>query len=148
MLPTIMNDDVLPSRIEVGSREEMVRMGFSFGGVLTDRPQLTAVTLPPGWRKRLNIHPPWIEILDQSLRPRVYVFTFRSGPWMNVCTCFEIRKSWDYESGAFKSVVFRGATSAYKPQACEAASYTECVDWLNEHYPLWRDPCAYWDDPQ
>lgn len=160
----MVHSDVLPRECP---REQLEALGFQFGDPVDDL--FVAVTMPHGWKKVPTEHQMHSDLVDDKGRKRggifykaafydrradmrlVHRFTAdsepvggwqegydREGPWVGV-----VRDQgaviWQTEpSSATEEVPKWELTRRLRLYADE---------WLAEHYPDWKDPLAYWDEP-
>ena len=64
----------LPSRLNGGSDDDFIALGFAFGEPHARDPLFRPATLPEGWRREGSGHAMWSYILDEKGRQRVSIF--------------------------------------------------------------------------
>jgi hypothetical protein len=141
-----------------GAREVLERCGFKLHDAIDDL--FVSVTFAPGWELRPTDNSLWTNLVDEKGRHRGMVFwapyEHRASIFLDcryrcqlrwargvpelgdvLCAVSDCDGSVLYNAGSFPS-------SERDP--LERASAL-CEKWLDEHFPNWRDPAAYWDEP-
>ena len=138
-------------------KEYFEKVGFEFKD--SENPNFYEATLPSGWRIKRLAPTGWVWIYDQKGRTRGnYYFdpnntTIPGDARLN--TRYHIFSHYriPYEKHPF-FVVEDGLAPIDKP-LCIAGSNTKdtaeasklkAEEYLNTHYPDWKDPSAYWDN--
>ena len=67
-----VNSEVLPKRINMGTREQLEEMGIVFGKDVDDL--FVYVTLPEGWKKVATDHSMWSRLVDDKGQERASIF--------------------------------------------------------------------------
>lgn len=161
---TFVANSTLPIEILCSSRRALELMGIAFGENADDL--FVNVTLPEGWTKRKTDHSMWSEVLDNLGRPRIAVFYkaafYDRKAHMQLIprytysaynACNEKGDSVDRDAVTHFKVVLRDAGQEIKvfgiwEKSDYESSYrieAEAMSWLNENYPEWQNPMAYWD---
>lgn len=160
-----VNSTTLPTKIMTENGKEILeKFGIIFGEVVEDDPMFQHVELPEGWTREGTGHNMHSNVLDERGRKRIGVFykaAFydRSAHlWVNG----RYSSTYDYERSE-KDKVYVGIVTDCDNTIWEADpmpgikedgeenwdAYRECQvvakAWLNEHYPDWNDPAAYWE---
>jgi len=154
-----VNNSILPT----GSGERKKRnekilktVGIKLLGVVESNLIFQRVLLPMGWQRIAHGHGSYSCIIDEKSRKRVeivYLDTEHNQKvYMSLCRRF--RRSFDYDRFCDTNVGVTNVTdngkvihttdptvSANGSEGANAAASA----WLDEHYPQWRDPSAYWD---
>jgi hypothetical protein len=161
-----VRSEVLPKQINLGTREQFEKMGIIFGEDADDL--FVEVVLPPGWKKVATDHDMWSHLVDDKGRDRAAIF-FKAAFYDRYAHLSIERRfsyssvptdGWDeYVYGVSKKcgvvtdcgkVIFKTEdldpeTFPGKRYEMDDALYFPCKKWLEEHYPDWEDPLAYWD---
>lgn len=145
-------------------RKELEELGFVFGEAADDI--FTYVQFPEGWTKSPTDHSMWSDLVDDKGRRRGGIFYkaafYDRSAHMNLDS--RIRYSRDYDNDeVFQYKVYRDGeviheTEAVQPEgwtsgnryndaywAAEDKASKEVNTWLEENYPDWENPMAYWD---
>lgn len=148
-----------------GARTALEAAGVKFGEVVENDPLFTYVELPEGWHKSGMSDSRGSELRDARGNVRATIF-YKAAYYdrhasLSICIRYRIHQDYDYEDEhqAIRAVVRRGdkvvhATAVryygdrYDSTYFRASdqAFAEAESWLDEHYPNWRDPSAYWDD--
>ena len=170
---SLVKDDTLPVNMEPkGAKQFLEKAGFRFMGVATFHlPLFQRIQLPFGWKKEPTSHPWLTMLLDGQNRERARI-VYKAADNLAVMSLvprFGIRErgySVDEKlgtQGPITRVVTDGGTvgksgkAIYLTEAIPTSDTKsdrfrayqsagkEAEAWLNENYPDWRDPFAYWD---
>lgn len=138
-----------------GNKHVFESLGFVFGDPV-DR-IFCKGTLPPGWSKKPTDHSMWSDFVDEKGRKRGAMFYkaafYDQSAHMNLCPRFSI---WAYDDAAtngFRQVSIKDGGVLIEKIGeygdTDWSTKDELVDkaiaWLNERYPDWDSPVAYWD---
>ncbi|SRR5260221_12836600 len=163
--PTYNHQD-LPS-----NQVQLEALGFVFGEEVDDL--FVSCQLPKGWTLQPTDHSMWSKVLDGKGRTRMMVFYkgafYDRRAHANIEQRFHILQ-WDaaspdlpeqridYSTDAWKTVpvciyvkdhdgssVFASQAFGQGDQEAEQAAYRACDDWLEKHYPDYKNPFAYWE---
>lgn len=157
----LVHSDVLPT----DGIEEVRKIIESSGGAIGDRvigdKIFTNVTLPEGWTKKETSHSMWSMLLDDKGRERASIFYKASFYDRSAHIRSERRFAVDTYSHDIE-----GEVKAVVKDACGEVEFStdivkvgkdemsyrvwerltlEVEKYLNEHFPDWRNPEAYWD---
>jgi hypothetical protein len=154
----LVASEQLPMEISGATREQLEAIGFKFG---TDVDELfVTAKLPPGWKKVATDHAMHSDIVDDKGRVRADIFYKAAFYDRRANMHFNARYSENHYAECPE------ATSVYQVQAEDAGrqmrvfgtyakgreGWDECGRlevlaraWLDEKFPQWRDPMAYWD---
>lgn len=154
------------------TQEQLARVGFEFLGTVNLPNNKTGVQarLPHGWSLR-RINKYQVEVFDTNeqnrcsiidqiknpahenngalyLGPRFYVWNSLGEPEFKQEGAFSRVRMSDHNQAVTLYETAHVDFAPLKSQERIAQSIAldkECEKWLDEHYPLWRDPTAYWD---
>ncbi|MER6575771.1 hypothetical protein [Nonomuraea sp. NPDC001023] len=88
----IVNSTVLPARMNYGTEDELIALGFKLGDKVEGDPLFRQVTLPNGWKREGSDHAMWSYVVDELGRRRVSVFYkaafYDRGAFLNVNTVY------------------------------------------------------------
>ena len=163
--------ETLPIECIFCTREQLEQMGILFGEEVDDL--FVEVQLPEGWKKVPTSHSMWSKLLDGQGRERASIFYkaafYDRSAHIGLVNRFSARvepvDGWDdpdYYTKGRKGCVKDGETIMHvvgeigpEPQGDREAFLawldekdrlgTLAQEWLDEHYPNWRDPLAYWE---
>ena len=146
------------------TREQLERIGIVFGEDVDNL--FVNVTLPAGWKKQATSHAMWSELLDEKGRRRASIFykaafydrnaritlerRYRHDKYQ---PCLALGEPTDYETATHtlttvkdgdKPIVTIGIAEKDNYELSDQHEKL-AVAWLNEHFPNWQDPMAYWD---
>lgn len=143
-------------------------LGVVFGKEVDDL--FVEAKLPPGWKMVPESHSMWSRLEDEQGRERAAIFYkaafYDRNAHLSPTSRFTYR-TWyaptpdqpeDYNSPDEHKqvcavvldtgkVVFHTMQRERKDWNGQSRQFQECTTWLNERYPNWRDPFAYWDEP-
>lgn len=142
--------DLSPSRLTWES------LGFVFHEPVDDL--FVSVTFPAGWKKRATDHSMWTDIIDNEGHRRGGIFykaafyDQRAGAHLD--TRFSVSKCAAHSDTQLKTIIrdaFTQTESSFGIRdntdfAIGDQHQAEAMNWLNEHYPDWRNPVAYWNE--
>lgn len=151
--------DVLPKKCP---REQLETLGFVFGKDVDDL--FVEAKLPTGWRKVATSHSMWTSIEDDKGRERASVFYkaafYDRAAHMNLSRRYSIDiipvngygenyKSEDDRQGQVLDcgiVIWRTSEVArYDDYRKQDELEVQTKLYIEEHYPDYRNPLAYWD---
>lgn len=163
--------ETLPIIISYGNRRDFEDMGIVFGEDADDL--FRYVQLPDGWRKEPTDHSMHSHLLDEKGRKRASIFYkaafYDRSANLSISRrfsyCSEPVRGYDdpdYRTSKWEAVVTDcekvvwSSDEKLEPQPDGREASLEWYDakdelahlgkaWLEEHYPDWRDPTAYWD---
>lgn len=160
----LVNSIMLPKEIGNATREQLEAIGFVFGA---DADTLFVnVTLPLGWSKRATDHDMHSELLDDQGCVRAGIF-YKAAFYdrranIHFKSCYTIETQYLDKHGnetewntAYQrlftvknpsgTVLFTSTAVSNKNWKGHDISHQECKTWLDQYYPEWRNPLAYWD---
>lgn len=130
-------------------------IGFVFHEPVDDL--FISVTFPAGWTKRATDHPMWTDIVDPNNRIRGAIFYkaafYDRSAAAHLDPRFSLSKSAKHSTTQRKTVVIDALNKTEKLFGIrEDSEYAlgdqheaEAREWLNQHYPDWRNPVSYWN---
>ena len=152
----------LPIRCNHCERKQFLAMGIIYGGHLDDL--FVEVILPPGWQKIPTDHSMWSKLVDDQGRERASIFYkaafYDRDAFISTTRRFsyrtEILDDDHWKTSARRCIVTDCAATIWASPPMEPSEdvpwfhLSEHLDpqgaaWLEENYPDWRDPLAYWD---
>jgi len=166
-----VNSTALPKDINWGTREQFEAMGIVFGDDIDDL--FIEAQLPEGWEKKSAEHSMWSYLLDDKGRKRAAIFYkaafYDRSSHMSISRrySFHIQPLGGYESeegeksygeqvlegvitDCDKDIIWR--TEDIDPQERDIKPFEVrdileplCLEWLNNKFPDWENPQAYWD---
>ena len=162
----LINHDVLPKEINWGKREQFEAMGIQFGEAVDDL--FVDVVLPAGWKKESTDHNMWSKLIDDKGRERAMIFYkaafYDRSAHLDISRRFHCRTqpvggytdNYKYDTDPAECVVVDCDTVIWTsnpltptkelPRYRVSEMLEELgIQWLNENYPNWEDPMAYWD---
>lgn len=164
----LLASDDLPVDTQGQGRAMFERVGIVFGDPVDEL--FVHVTLPEGWSRKGTSHSMWSYILDERGRQRILVFYkgafydrkahMRMTRRFLVTSEMKVEDDWDggrrhvVEDAAKPvdnpkktgEVIFASDYAASNDYDAQDGHMKVCDAWLNEHFPLWEDPTAYWDE--
>lgn len=157
---TFVNSSTLPKDINDRNitRKTLEDMGIVFGNDADDL--FVNVTLPAGWKKVATDHSMWSELKDEKDRKRAMIFYkaafYDRSAHMNLSSRFSLNAYHRNDQDQLETVVMDGDAIIFSAGS-RASDYSDesyrigdeqskvANTWLNEHYPDWKNPLAYWD---
>lgn len=147
-----------------GDRRVFEGMGLVFGEPVDDI--FLSVIFPPGWKKVRTDHSMWSDLVDERGRKRASIF-YKAAFYDRSAHAFPQRR---YRQGrthddicfayakdeATDTMLWRSELSFPKPGYEDRDAYlfwsnqvdsleAQARQWLDENYPDWGNPLAYWD---
>lgn len=156
-LPTRRNDFDVNS---VNSQKVLEDAGVKFGEVVTGDSLFQYVELPQEWKKVPTSHSMWSDLVDEKGRKRASIFYKAAFYDREAFYKVISRYSTSVERppkryGVTVGQVLDGQTVIHttEPITGEGKKNYElsneaqvaAAEWLDEHFPNWRNPSAYWD---
>lgn len=134
-------------------RETLKQMGITLGAEVDDL--FVKAQLPDGWTKRATDHAMWSDLVDEKGRKRAAIFYkaafYDRNAHMGLCLRYRCDCYEPCDDG-YATVVKDGNTTMQVIGAREKGDYrlgkehyNQAVDWLDSHYPDWKNPLAYWE---
>lgn len=163
---SFVTSTTLPTRIMTDDGKKILEsFGVVFGDEVEDDPMFQYVTLPEGWKREGTGHSMHSDVLDDKGRKRIGVF-YKAAFYDRSANMHVNRRysyTYDYERSEAEDVhvgvAKDGEEVIYETDPLPGKkangeedydSYRNCQAlakaWLDEHYPEWNDPAAYWDE--
>lgn len=132
--------------------------GFVFHEPIDDL--FVSVTFPTGWTKRATDHSMWTDIIDADSRKRGAIFYkaafYDLSAAAHLSTRFSVIKYAEHNATQRKTVIRDAANKAESIVGIRDRTdhnlgnqhEAEAIKWLDEYYPNWRNPLAYWNHDQ
>lgn len=160
-----VSSDTLPRHRDGETERALVLAGVKFLGLIEDDPLFQYVTLPKGWRKESTSHSMWSNLLDEKGRIRFAIFYkaafYDRDARISAVPRYRVSRNYtrqDKEGVAVtqtldwdKTVLFETTPVPLPPRGSQGyysagdAGDKLAMEWMNEHYPMWRDATVYWD---
>jgi hypothetical protein len=162
---SLVDSDTLPTKMgqysQFDAKPILEAAGVRFLGEVQGDPLFQYVELPDGWKKVATDHSMWSKLIDEKGRERAAIFykaAFYDRSASLSLTC-RFSYSFDYDRRDSDHVGVANVTDCGKVihatepitehveerwRTSEEAGAL-AVKWLDEHYPEWRNPAAYWD---
>lgn len=147
----------LPKNIMGASRKQLEDLGFKFHEDVDNL--FVSCELPTGWTKTATDHSMHSNLLDENGRCRALIFYkaafYDRRAYMSMQSRFSI-DGWvasdrpeQYNTAVFDGETQLFSSGTWSPDADafyerKGRLYDLCEDWLNENYPDWKNPLAYW----
>jgi len=162
---------ILPSKTDPGEKEFLAKCGVKFLGQVEDNELFQYVELPAGWKKVGAGHP-WLTMLvDDQGRERARIFykhtyydqiaslhlvprygiwedpTSRNpeGPSTIAATVIDGGEVLGQGEILFMTQPIKVIGSRLDKMRIYHQQIKEAYAWLDQNFPNWRDPLAYWD---
>lgn len=159
---SFVNSTTLPSNVRgENARETLESYGVKFLEVVDGDPMFQHVELPEGWSKQASDHAMWSYLVDDKGRKRASIFYkaafYDRDAFLNLNRRFSPIHDYTLreKEGVGVTRVMDGeeeifATEPVSAEGREGYEVTDLAnqaasDWLDEHYPDWMNPAAYWD---
>jgi len=138
------------------TRSTWESLGFVFHEPVDDL--FVSVTFPAGWTKRATDHSMWTYIVDAEGHKRGGIFYkaayYDRSANASLNARFSVSKYAEHSATQLKTIVrdaFTQTESSFGIRdntdfAIGDQHEAEAMNWLNEHYPDWRNPVAYWNE--
>ena len=138
------------------------KAGVVFGDVVEGDPLFQYVVLPEGWKKRTTDHSVHSVLVDDKGRNRASIFY--KAAFYDRKASISLRRRYTYTQGYERlgkesvyvalvkdgDIVIHQTEPIPKPADKEwlarESSDKLAIDWLDQHYPDWKDASAYWND--
>jgi len=162
----MVNSEIMLSREMNPSKEVWEKLGFVFYEIPGNK-VLYKAELPKGWKLVPNEHPMWSNLIDEFGNLRGQMF-YKSSYTIDISN-MELFKKYgirrknisddpiidEYYFGNPKEVLFVGGRTTLPLNATdeqreeyfkqESEIRAKLLEFADENYPGWDDPCAYWD---
>lgn len=157
----LVADSTLPTKCSYCTREQLELMGIVFFEPIDDL--FVKVKLPGGWKKAPTDHSMWSNLIDEKGRVRAMIFYKAAFYDMDAFISLERRFAFrnerlgnDYDTSPRAAIVLDQGEVIWQSEpespSGEVPTYEagerylpEARAWLDERYPDWQDPLAYWD---
>lgn len=161
---SFVGSETLPSKMlyPENAKKMLKKWGFVFHGEVEGDPMFHYVTLPEGWKKERTDHSMWSKLLDQQGRERASIFYkaafYDRSAHLSLTCRYGFHTDYDRRDAEGVEVVIvtdcGERIHETEPLANEDGQNWEsyekskkvAVAWLDERYPRWRDPTAYWGE--
>jgi hypothetical protein len=155
--------DTLPIEGTGGENEAiLLNLGFKLGEPVHGDTLFRYAELPEGWKREGSGHSMWSYLVDAKGNKRASVFYKAAFYDRNAHMSLERRFHWsthyndddtaysyvmDGDKEVFRSdvVVIRNSDRSYNHGVLDEAQ-EKTKTWLNQNYPDWQNPMAYWED--
>lgn len=149
------------------ARETLAKWGVKFLGPVEGDPSLQQVELPTGWKKIPTYEPRLVMLVDDKGRERARICLFAEHKTLVIQPRFGIIERPDLlrVGGRVTAVACDGCAVLGAGDLLFGVETDDSIPredkrdrmrarrelvkqasaWLDEHYPDWRDPLAYWD---
>lgn len=158
--------ETLPIKCSFCTKDQLEEMGIVFGDPVDDL--FVAVQLPEGWQKVPTDHSMWSELVDDKGRKRASIF-YRAAFYDRSAFIGASRRfgcqvqpvggwdsDYDRETSPYVCVVMDCNQVIWESGPLSPSNKIEWFRlddhlvplgkaWLEEHYPGWQNPLAYWD---
>jgi hypothetical protein len=162
---TFVSNATLPKEMLHGcTREKLEQMGVKFGADMDDL--FVTAQLPDGWKKQATDHSMWSDLIDEKGRKRAAIFY--KAAFYDRSAHISLNRRYGvhgYEpcdsegnpaeygkNSHLQTVVKDGDTTIHVAGIRENRGYKtgkehgkQAGAWLDEHYPNWENPLAYWE---
>lgn len=145
----------LPKEVRGATREQLEALGFKFGDDVDEL--FVTCTLPPGWKKQATGHSMHSDLLDDKGRRRAGIFykaafydrraDMRMEPRYYI-SVHEDGSDADHYRTVIKDgnrIICELAESDARKWGAREELVKHGTAWLEERFPNFRDPLAYWD---
>lgn len=152
-----VGSDTLPTDIHGGGRAALEQAGFRFLGPVDGDPMFQYVEFPKGWTKKATDHSMWSDLIDPKGRKRGGIFYkaafYDRSAHMSLCCRFSYGRNYNDNAKPFEIQDCGKAIHTIPPESAASMKSWDIADaqrdaaiaWLNENYPDWANPAAYWD---
>lgn len=156
----LVRSEVLPTEGIETVREIIESNGGTVGETVGGDEMFTSVKLPDGWEKRRTDHSMWSRLHDSKGRERAAMFykaaSYDRSAYISACRRFEIdlyghdvkgevRVSINDACGevSFSTEIVKVGTDEKEWDVRDRLE-VEAKAYLDEHFPEWASPVAYW----
>lgn len=157
---SFVGSNTLPTKFCDGSSEKTVleAAGVKFLGIVDGDPMFQYVDLPSGWKKEA-INRLWSKLVDDKGRERAAIFYkaafYDRSAHISLTSRYNILVDWDRlnkENVCIANITDCGDVIYSTEPECDQEGFgtinkarSAAAKWLDENYPDWRNPGAYWD---
>jgi len=148
---TFVASETLPSSMGVNGRAVLEAAGVQFGEVVVGDPLFINASLPNGWKKIATDHSMWSRLVDDKGRERASIFYKAAFYDRNAALSVSTRYSVDAGYSGDNVVAVKDGNQRIHELGvggdydAKYALREQTEAWLDEKYPDWRNPAAYWD---
>lgn len=161
---SFVGSDTLPTKLSTEDKLILELNGFIFFGKVPGDDIFQYITMPGGWKKARTDHSMWSDLLDDKGRKRGSIFYkaafYDRDAHMNLNCRISFGMNHDNENEevveflvkdhdgtiihAFEPIKLTGDPS--KDYDIKYSNRSpECLQWMNDNFPNYKDPAAYWD---
>lgn len=163
----LVRSDVLPTKIngayDFDIKEALTEIGFAFGDEVDGDPMFRSVQLPEGWTRKGSSHSLWSHVHDERGRERLSIFYkaafYDRRAFFSVSPAIRIVvEEVGIENGVkitvhvkkcdelvFSTTPVESIGDVHSIYDCHDAERAKAIKWVEENYPDYKNPCAYWD---
>jgi len=162
---SFVGSDTLPTDMgfnkDYNTKAILEAAGVKFLGVVEGDDMFQYVELPEGWKKVATSHSMHSKLVDDKGRERASIFYkaafYDRSANMSICRRFSVSFDWtrfDKDKVGVTNVT-DGDKVVYTTEPLQAedkkgwdveeVTNKVAIEWLDESYPDWRNPGAYWD---
>ena len=160
---SFVNSTTLPTDIMTQNGKEILEgFGVVWDDVVEDDPLFQHVTLPEGWTREGTGHSMHSDVLDEKGRKRIGIFYkaafYDRSAHMSLTKRYSYRHDYDRQDRdnvgvtqikdgdnvihTTEPIVIKEDDKGFRiSERCNKLA----IVWLDEHYPDWNNPAAYWD---
>ena len=159
-----VNSTTLPRECIGCDQSQLETMGIRYGKIVDD--QFVEADLPEGWAKVPTNHSMWSKLVDEQGRERAAIFY--KAAFYDRHALISLTRRYNYQQDYRDDDDWQNSGRRCIVKDCGetiwASDYIEPTEdvpgymlseqlnpqgeaWLEEHYPDWRDPLAYWETP-
>lgn len=164
---SFVGSDTLPREMYGQSgyitEEVLKKAGVRFLGPVEDDALFQYVELPEGWEKVPTDHPMWSHLVNKKGRPRAEIFYkaafYDRDAHLTLLTRFSVEMNYDkFEQELAQARIKDCGEVVHKTKEVEFSTDNIeeeekaarevgqlAAEWLDEEYPDWQNPAAYWD---
>ena len=162
---SFVNSETLPTDMgrygDYDTKAILEAAGVKFICVVPDDPMFQVVELPEGWQKKATDHSMHSNLVDNKGRARARIF-YKAAFYdrsANLSLARRYNVSFDYDRSEKEGVGVANATDGdsvifstepvpvNREKSWETSEQANklAVEWLDQNYPDWKNPGAYWD---
>lgn len=141
--PDFSNPSLLPIESADKSRSILQDMGVVFGLPATDHDGYGYVSLPIGWRITATSDDHGLyALLDEKDRRRAIIINAENGSFFTSVNRYGVDR---YIGVVEQTTVTDCGKPIYTVPGTGADAQSAAYAWINENFPDWTNPFAYWD---
>lgn len=153
----LVASEVIPSDFRKFGEADLTALGFVLGPPDPNDPMFRPATFPEGWSVKPTDHSMWSHVVDAKGRQRFSIFYkaayYDRHAHMLANSRFGYTAYADGSAkGRYAAVITDGGLVVATLGERASEDYErgdelqkQCVAWLDERHPDWRNPFAYWD---